>query len=455
MDSIVRNLLSRQMNSFLSIVARSALAILLLASSGITHCEEDRFVRWASTHAVPLVTLEFNAEVSDLLPLKSAVGTARVVALGEPLHGAHEPAAFRNRLFRFLVEQMGFTAIALEWGFTEAIALNSFTEDGQGDVESAALKKDLGTTENLQLIRWMRGYNAAASLAGHGKIRLYGIDLTRGARMGAPRRAIEYALTYLSKADAATAQKIAASVADNLPRSDNDEFGPVSTAALAGYGSRLNAIATAMRTNRTRLIARSSDEEYRRALHNLDVARQVAKCLPLTPPASAAGNVWEAAIGCRDAAMAENVQWALATEAREGRLLVFAHNGHAWNYKWPGPRTSRFQEPVSMMGVHLRRMYGDGLYIISTSSVMTSGDLPRPKPIEDSIDDALARVGPAKMFLDLRTARQDPAAYAWLSQPRPLNANLGHYNVVAPSATLDAFIFLRELTPAGEIPGLN
>ena len=39
--------------------------------------------------------------------------TAHVVAFGEPTHGAHEPLEARNRLFRFLVERMGFTAIAL------------------------------------------------------------------------------------------------------------------------------------------------------------------------------------------------------------------------------------------------------------------------------------------------------------------------------------------------------
>lgn len=49
------------------------------------------------------------------------IGKARVVALGEPMHGAHEPMAFRNRLIRFVVEQMGFTAVALESGFTESI----------------------------------------------------------------------------------------------------------------------------------------------------------------------------------------------------------------------------------------------------------------------------------------------------------------------------------------------
>ena len=434
-------------------VTRSTFATVLLASSGIAHCEDGPFLKWAATHAIPIATLESDVDFSDLRPLKSALGTARVVALGEPIHGAHEPLAFRNRMFRFLVEQMGFTAIGLEWGFTEAIAVNSFTEDSEDDVESAAMKHYLGTIEDLQLIRWMQDYNAAASSARHRRIRLYGIDLTSGARRNAPRLAMEYALTYLSKADPVTAKKIRASVGDSLPRSDDDEFGPVSTAALAGYGTSINAIAKAIQTNRNKLIARSSDEEYRRALHNLDVAHQVARCLPLTPPPSADNSLWGAAHACRDAAMADNVQWALENEGPNGRLLVFAHNGHVLNHQWPGSRRSPFKEKASMMGVHLRRVYGNDLYIISISSVSTSGTLPKPKPIEDSIDDALARVGLPKMFLDLRKARQDSAPFAWLSQPRPLGANLGHYDVATPSTALDAFVFLRDLSPAGEIYG--
>ena len=54
------------------------------------------------------------------------------------MHGAHEPLAFRNRLFRFLVERMGFTAIALESGFTESISARSFIEGGEGNAETAA-----------------------------------------------------------------------------------------------------------------------------------------------------------------------------------------------------------------------------------------------------------------------------------------------------------------------------
>ncbi len=197
---------------FLSTAARSGLSAILLVYSAIAHCGDDAFAKWAAAHALPVTTVEAAADDSDLLPLKSVIGAARVVAYGEPAHGVHEPLVFRNRLFRFLVERMGFTAIALETGFSESISARSFVENGEGDAETTA-RTGLGFSRNLEdreLIQWMREYNATASSAGHRKIRLYGIDITAGARVSGPRRAIDTALTFLSRADPTTAQEIRA-----------------------------------------------------------------------------------------------------------------------------------------------------------------------------------------------------------------------------------------------------
>src|SRR6266702_8865443 len=108
---------------------------------------------------------------------------AHVVAFGEPMHGAHEPLAFRNRLFRFLVERMGFTAIALESGFTESTSARPFIEGGEGDA---------------------------------------------------------------------------------------GEIGSLPAGAQAEFDTSIKAIAQAMGKRRKSLIARSSDDEYRWALRNLD-----------------------------------------------------------------------------------------------------------------------------------------------------------------------------------------
>lgn len=238
---------------FLATAARSGLSTILLAYSAIAHCEEDAFAKWAATHALPITTIESASNDPDLLPLESAIGTARVVALGEPMHGAHEPLAFRNRLFRFLVERMGFTAIALESGFTESSSARSFIEGGAGDAETAA-RTGLGWlssySENRELIQWMRDYNAAASSAGHRSIRLYGIDITAGGRKNGPWLAIDSALTFLSRADPTTAQKIRNSLGDSLSGIDAGEFGSLPAAAQAEFDTSIKAIAKAMRMAR-------------------------------------------------------------------------------------------------------------------------------------------------------------------------------------------------------------
>ncbi len=293
---------------FLATAARSGLSAILLVYSAIAYCGEDAFAKWAADHALPVTTLDSAGNDSDLLPFKSAIGAAHVVALGEPAHGVHEPLAFRNRLFGFLVERMGFTAIALESGFTESISARSFIEVGEGDAETAArtgLSSGFGRyLENRELIQWMRDYNATASSAGHRRIRFYGIDLAAGARVSGPRRAIDSALTFLSHADPTSAQKIRVSLSDSLPGTDAREFGSLSPVAQAEFDASIKAIAKAMQKSRKSLIARSSDEEYRSALRNLDVARQLAKCLPITPPASADMSAWVPTFECRDSAMA-------------------------------------------------------------------------------------------------------------------------------------------------------
>ena len=438
---------------FLATAARSGLIAIVLVYSGVAHCGEDAFAKWAATHALPVTKVESASNDSDLLPLESAIVTARIVALGEPMHGAHEPLAFRNRLFRFLVERMGFTAIALESGFTESISARSFIEGGEGDAETAA-RTGLSSwanryLENRELIQWMRDYNATASSAGHRRIRLYGIDITAGGRKNGPWLAIDSALTFLSRGDPIAAQKIRHSLSDSLSGIDAREFGSLPAAAQAVFDTSIKAIAKAMRMSRESLIARSSEEEYRWALHNLDVARQLAKCLPITPSPKADMNAWARAMTCRDSGMAENVQWAFENEGRQGRLLVFAHNGHVMSAKEDGRRMANVREKPSTMGLNLRRAYGKDLYIIAMVCATTSGGLLTAKPLEEgSIESTLAGVGLPLMFLDVRMARQNKEALTWLSTRRSVNANVSSQSLITLSTAVDAFLFVNTLTPA-------
>ena len=441
-------------------VARSGLSIIFLVHSAIAHCDEDGFAKWAATHAVPITTVEATSNDSDLLPLKSAIGTARIVALGEPAHGAHEPLEFRNRLFRFLVERMGFTAIAIESGFTESINARSFIEDGEGDA-AAATRTGVSSwasqfPENRELIQWMRDYNAAAPSAGHRKVRFYGIDMTAGAREGGPWLAIDSALMFLSRADPTTAQVIRQSLGDTLSGIDGSQFGRLPATAQAEFETSIKAIAKATRNSRKSLIAASSDDEYHWALHNIDAARQLAKCIPitpLTPPLEAILAPWARRLDCRDSAMAENVKWALDNEGRQGRLFVFAHDAHVMNAERDGQQMAKVRKKAASMGLYLRRAYRDDLYTTLLVCKTIPGELlPVPAtPLEEgSIESTLAGVELPLMFLDVRAARQNKEAPPWLSTRRSVDANgATQLEMLIPLETaVDGFVFVNTLTPA-------
>ncbi|MFB4193664.1 hypothetical protein [Streptomyces carpaticus] len=70
------------------------------------------------------------APFSDLL-------RQHVVALGENSHFIDEFAALRERLLRYLVERCGFTLLAFEYGFGEALPLDAWAR-GEGSEDSLA-----------------------------------------------------------------------------------------------------------------------------------------------------------------------------------------------------------------------------------------------------------------------------------------------------------------------------
>jgi erythromycin esterase len=190
-------------------------ALVVPAASAPAQTKDEEFVRWASERAILVSTVDAGGDFTDMLPLKAVVGSARVVALGEPTHGAHEPLAFRNRLIRFLVEQMGFTAVALESGFTESWRVQSFLAGGNGELSAVAGNGLTAPTlarfgENPELIDWMKQYNEDP--AHRRKIRFYGIDLTgwradKGEFSNA-RLSVDFVVAFLSRAEAAAADKI-------------------------------------------------------------------------------------------------------------------------------------------------------------------------------------------------------------------------------------------------------
>jgi len=105
--------------------------------------------------------LDFDAPFVDLDPLTDRVRDAKVVALGSAVRQSHELLTLTHRVMRFLIEQHGFRAVALEGDETASIDLDTYVRAGEGDPRAilARARPFLRFAEILDAVRWLRAHN--------------------------------------------------------------------------------------------------------------------------------------------------------------------------------------------------------------------------------------------------------------------------------------------------------
>lgn len=126
----------------------------------------------------PLATVHpESGDTSDLDALREVVGDARVVCLGESAHYVSEFYQLKDRLMRFLVADLGFSAFVMESGFAEGLAVDEWVQGGSGeleDVAAAGITYRFGQCPEMHAqLRWMRDQNAG----GPRMVRFYGMDV--------------------------------------------------------------------------------------------------------------------------------------------------------------------------------------------------------------------------------------------------------------------------------------
>ena len=98
----------------------------------------DGLQTWLESHAAPVRTIDATDEdFTDLEPLGDAIGSARVVQLGEPSHGAGSCFAAKARIVKFLHQRHGFDVLVWESGLYD-VALAQAGMRGADDAMTAA-----------------------------------------------------------------------------------------------------------------------------------------------------------------------------------------------------------------------------------------------------------------------------------------------------------------------------
>lgn len=143
---------------------------------------------------------------SDYDRLVERVGEARFVLLGEASHGTHEFYAERAAITRRLIEEKGFTAVAVEADWPDAYRVNRYvrgeSDDTSADHALCGFKRfPAWMWRNevvLDFVAWLRAYNDAKPRV---KAGFYGLDLY------SLFTSMEVVLEYLEKVDPGAAER--------------------------------------------------------------------------------------------------------------------------------------------------------------------------------------------------------------------------------------------------------
>ncbi|KAL4243128.1 Erythromycin esterase [Abortiporus biennis] len=158
--------------------------------------------------------LSFNRSAYD--PLLHAIGNAQVVLIGDGSHGTYEFYAHRANITQRLVEEKGFTAIAVEADWPDAFRVNRYLHGGKMKDETIhSARSSLAEFERFPkwmwknevmppFIEYLKSYNDTIMKETNDptrKVSFYGMDLY------SLHRSAEEVLKYLERVDPEGAKK--------------------------------------------------------------------------------------------------------------------------------------------------------------------------------------------------------------------------------------------------------
>ncbi|MBT2661184.1 erythromycin esterase family protein [Bacillus sp. ISL-45] len=131
-------------------------------------------VQSIKNHAVRFDTYD------DLDAIVEAAAEKQYVMLGEASHGTSEFYTIRAEISKRLIEDHGFSFIAVEGDWPSCFTVNQYIK-GFSDTDSHTALKDFGrwpswmwaNEEILELVRWLKNYNESAEKA----VGFYGLDV--------------------------------------------------------------------------------------------------------------------------------------------------------------------------------------------------------------------------------------------------------------------------------------
>ena len=353
---------------------------------------------------------------ADLAPLLRRVGDARVVLLGEATHGTAEFYRMRARISRDLIEQKGFSLVAIEGDWPDAARIDHYVRHAEYPPSEwtafARFPVWMWRNEEVrEFIDWLRARNAGIEAGA--RVAFHGLDLY------SLYNSIRSVLNYLEDIDPQTARVARQRYGCLSPwQSDPATYGQ---AALTGSYQTCEREVVSMLTDLMRkqqAYAEHDGERFLDAVQNARLVANAERYYRIMYYGSRAS--WN----LRDSHMFETLKTLLHFHGAQSKAIVWAHNSHAGD----SVATEMASRGEYNIGHLCRQQFGDAAYLIgfgtNSGTVAAASEWDGPMEIKtvlpalpESYERLCHEEGDPRFVLPLREANSPRLATALL-KPR-------------------------------------
>lgn len=387
---------------------RLCVAVLMVTAAASAQLPEDKSkVEWLSRNLLPIRTIDpEDDDFADLMPLKKIIGDARMVQLGEQSHGDGTTFYAKERLIRFLHEQMGFDVLAWESGFSECEEMNRALES---DIP-ALMAGQRGVYKIWSaggLFKPLFEYIRSTLKTSH-PLRQTGFDI-QGAYAGYPKRLFD----FLDELDPQLASESDRKTIHELFTALASTYKPIPEERKKSRAA-LQRVLDAMQKQVKSITGSRDIVFFAKVVENLLALEELQYRGPPKPG--------EPLSSWRDLRMGENAIW-LANEWYPGRkIIVWAASLHvARNLGAIDTQDTGAYKGYITMGTVIWEKLGEAAYTIGFTAYQGRVGNPRmtpwtlQAPAADSLEALFHATGQPYAFVDFRGL----AADHWLRKPLP------------------------------------
>lgn len=391
---------------------------------------------------------------TDLDPLMNYIGDAKYVLLGEASHGTHEYYTWRAKITQRLIQEKGFSFIAVEGDWPDCYRLNRFAKgylDSGKDILSVLNEFKRWPTwmwanwEIAAFIDWLKVYNK--NFPADERIGFYGLDVYSF------RESMNSIIQYLEKNDpkALTIAKTAMKCFEPYGKDEGQSYARTSsfipelcekeiihmlTEILRNVPNYNHDLENVLSIEQNAFVTRNAEKYYRAMIKR----------------GSASWNI-------RDEHMVSTIDRLMKFHEKDAKIIIWEHNTHIGDAR----ATDMISEGMVNVGQLLREQHAtDGVVAVGFGSYKGSviagrewGDSMRkikvPEAVEGSWEHAFHLASKGQNRLLLMNKVKDEKCLSSLIGHRaigvvynPEHERFGNYVPTILPKRYDAFIFIDE-----------